>query len=75
MEFFIKDTGIGINQELQETIFDKFMQENIASTRGHEGSGLGLSIVKGIVELLGGRIWLESEKGKGSSFFFNIPVN
>jgi signal transduction histidine kinase/CheY-like chemotaxis protein len=73
-EFYVNDTGTGINQELQATIFDKFMQEDIANTRGHEGSGLGLSIVKGIVELLGGRIWLESEKGKGSSFFFKLPV-
>ena len=74
LEFFVKDTGVGINQEVQPTIFDKFMQENVSDTRGHEGSGLGLSIAKGMVELLGGRIWLESIKGKGSAFFFTIPV-
>jgi signal transduction histidine kinase len=73
LEFFVKDTGVGIKKEIQPTIFDKFIQENTFDTRGHEGSGLGLSIVKGIVELLGGRVWLESEKNAGSSFFFTIP--
>ena len=74
LEFFVKDTGVGISNEVQASIFNKFTQENVSNTRGHEGSGLGLSIVKGIVELLGGRIWLESVKGKGSSVFFSIPV-
>ncbi len=74
LEFFVKDTGVGINQEVQPAIFDKFMQENVSDTRGHEGSGLGLSIAKGMVELLGGHIWLESSKGKGSAFFFTIPI-
>ncbi|MCX6277325.1 MAG: PAS domain S-box protein [Bacteroidetes bacterium] len=74
LEFFVKDTGVGINKELQAIIFDKFMQENPLDTRGHEGSGLGLSIAKGIVELMGGNIWLESVKGEGSTFFFTIPV-
>ena len=75
LEFFVKDTGTGIKKEVQPTIFDKFIQENTYDTRGHEGSGLGLSIVKGIVELLGGRVWLESEKNAGSSFYFTVPVN
>ncbi len=74
LEFFVKDTGVGINKEAQPTIFDKFMQENVSDTRGYEGSGLGLSIAKGMVELLGGRIWLESSKGSGSAFYFTIPV-
>jgi PAS domain S-box-containing protein len=73
-EFFITDTGVGINKEVQPTIFDKFMQENVSNTRGHEGCGLGLPIAKGIVELLGGRIWFESGKGQGSAFYFTIPV-
>ena len=73
LEFFVKDTGIGINRDLQATIFDKFTQENISDTRGHEGSGLGLSISKGFVELLGGCIWIESSKGEGSAFFFTLP--
>ena len=71
-EFYVKDTGSGISREVQPTIFDPFIQENVSDTRGHEGSGLGLSIAKGFVELLGGRIWLESEKARGSSFFFTI---
>ena len=75
LEFFVKDTGLGISQEAQATIFDNFWQENLSDTRGHEGSGIGLSIVKGILQLLGGRIWLESTKGKGSSFYFTIPLD
>ncbi|MEI6433691.1 MAG: ATP-binding protein [Bacteroidota bacterium] len=74
LEFFVIDTGVGINTDVQAHIFDKFTQENASNTRGYEGSGLGLSIVRGIVELLGGRIWLKSAKGEGSSFFFSIPV-
>ncbi len=75
LEFFVKDTGIGINQEVQATIFEKFMQENVSKTRGHEGSGLGLSIAKGLVQLLGGEIRVESEKGTGSTFFFHLPYD
>jgi CheY-like chemotaxis protein len=74
LEFYVKDTGVGINRDVQGKIFEKFMQENVSDTRGHEGSGLGLSIVHGILELLGGHIWLESFQGKGSAFFFTIPV-
>ncbi len=74
LEFFVIDTGVGINQDAQATIFDRFWQENVSDTRGYEGSGLGLAIVKGLIELLGGRIWFESVKGKGSSFFFTIPA-
>ncbi|MEI6433705.1 MAG: ATP-binding protein, partial [Bacteroidota bacterium] len=74
LKFFVKDTGVGIKKESQANIFDSFMQANPSDTRGHEGSGLGLSIVKGIVELLGGSVWLESEIDNGSSIFFTIPV-
>ena len=73
LEFFVKDTGVGINKEVHATIFDKFMQENASDIRGYEGSGLGLPIAKGMIELLGGRIWVESTKGVGSTFFFTLP--
>jgi PAS domain S-box-containing protein len=73
LEFFVSDTGIGISQEIQPHIFEHFMQEESSITRDYEGSGLGLSIVNGLVTLLGGKLRLESEKGKGSVFFFAIP--
>ena len=72
--FFVRDTGIGILEENQKQVFDYFMQENTANTRGYEGSGLGLTIAKGMVELLGGKIWLNSEKDKGTTFYFFIPL-
>jgi signal transduction histidine kinase/ActR/RegA family two-component response regulator len=75
LKFYLKDTGTGISSEKVTVIFDMFTQEEMAMTRGHEGSGLGLSISKGIVGLLGGKIWLESEKGKGSTFYFTIPYD
>lgn len=71
---FVKDSGIGINLNVETNIFDHFFQEDISISRDHEGSGLGLSIAKGLVELLGGRIWVESVKGEGSTFFFTIPI-
>lgn len=72
--FFIKDTGIGISEEDQKVIFDIFHQVDFSNTRGYEGSGLGLAIAKGLVILLEGKIWVESQKGQGSSFFFSIPL-
>lgn len=71
--FFVKDSGIGISEVSKKSVFGSFNQENNANTRGHEGSGLGLSKAKGFVELLGGKIWLVSEKGNGSTFYFSIP--
>jgi PAS domain S-box-containing protein len=73
-EIYIKDTGSGISQEAQDKIFDYFRQEVISSTRGYEGSGLGLSISKGMVELMGGKIRVESIKGEGSTFFIAFPA-
>lgn len=73
LEFFVKDTGVGIGEEAQMAIFEQFVQENSSNTRGFEGSGLGLTIAKEIVKLCGGRIWLHSVKGKGSEFYFTIP--
>jgi signal transduction histidine kinase len=72
---YVKDSGIGISENAQEFIFDSFMQEDFSSTRLYEGSGLGLSIVKGIVTLLGGEITLLSHKGHGSIFNIILPKN
>jgi len=71
--FSIKDNGKGIPKELQKNLFKKFYQADSSKTRSHTGSGLGLAICKGIVDNLGGKIWLESEVGKGSEFFVRIP--
>ncbi|MCX6160806.1 MAG: response regulator, partial [Ignavibacteriae bacterium] len=71
--FFVRDTGVGIKPEARNKIFGIFMQEDTSDTRGYEGCGLGLSIARGMVELLGGEIGFESVKGKGSTFFFTIP--
>ncbi|MFA6404301.1 MAG: response regulator [Salinivirgaceae bacterium] len=73
VEFFIKDTGKGISTEAQQHIYNYFIQEDMTLTRNFEGSGLGLSISKGLVKLLEGEIWFETEKGKGSIFYFTIP--
>lgn len=71
--FYVKDTGVGIPEERQEAIFERFVQANLNITRPHEGSGLGLAIVKAYVEVLKGKLWLESHPGKGTTFFFSIP--
>lgn len=73
LEFFVQDTGVGIPQEQQEFIFERFRQGNESLARKHEGAGLGLSITKAYVEMLGGKIWVESEYRKGSAFYFTIP--
>jgi hypothetical protein len=73
LEFFIKDTGIGIPKDRQQAIFDRFVQADIEDRDVYEGNGLGLSISKAYVEMLGGKIWVESEKGLGSTFYFTIP--
>jgi len=73
LEFFVKDTGVGISEQQQEFIFERFRQGNESLARKHEGAGLGLSITKAYVEMLGGKIWVESESGKGSSFYFTLP--
>ena len=74
LQFFVKDTGTGISEQNQDLIFGNFNQENNAITRGYEGSGLGLSIAKGFLELLGSEIRLESEKGEGSKFYFTLDA-
>ena len=72
-EFYVKDTGIGIAVEAQESIFGRFQQEDSSISRTHEGAGLGLAIAKGMTELIGGIIWVESKKAEGSIFKFTIP--
>ena len=69
----VHDQGIGIALEHQEKIFESFFQVEGGSTRRAGGTGLGLSITKKLTELHGGRIWVESELGKGSSFFVELP--
>ncbi|MCK5820598.1 MAG: PAS domain S-box protein [Bacteroidales bacterium] len=73
IEFFVEDTGIGIPQDQQITVFERFIQVDMTKTRSYEGAGLGLAITKANVELLGGKIWVESKEGKGSTFYFTIP--
>ncbi|WP_074780658.1 PAS domain-containing hybrid sensor histidine kinase/response regulator [Draconibacterium orientale] len=71
--FFVKDTGVGIPENRLHAIFDRFVQADLSLSRAHEGAGLGLSIAKAYAQLLGGDLWEESEVGKGSTFFFNLP--
>ena len=73
VEFYVRDTGIGIPEEYQDKIFDRFRQVEDASKRTTGGNGLGLAISKNLVELMGGKIWVESEPGKGSTIYFTIP--
>ena len=78
IEFYVKDTGIGVPKHRQEAIFDRFVQADIADVRAFQGAGLGLSISKAYIELLGGKIWVESDTDgksgkKGSVFYFTIP--
>ncbi len=75
LEFYVKDTGIGIEKDRQEAIFDRFVQADLENRHAIEGAGIGLSIAKAYVEMLNGRIWLESVKGKGSIFYFTIPYH
>ena len=73
LEFYVKDTGLGISNSQKKIIFERFRQANETISRSHEGSGLGLAISKAYVEMLGGKIGVESEEGKGSTFYFTIP--
>jgi CheY-like chemotaxis protein/HPt (histidine-containing phosphotransfer) domain-containing protein len=75
LQFRVTDSGVGIKKEKQSQIFKSFQQEDDSTTREFGGSGLGLSIAKEIVELYGGKIWVESIKNKGSSFIFEIDFD
>jgi PAS domain S-box-containing protein len=72
LEFYVRDTGIGIPKHRHQAIFNRFEQADIGGTRAFQGSGLGLAIAKANTEMLGGKIWLESEPETGSTFYFNI---
>jgi signal transduction histidine kinase len=75
LRFYVKDTGIGIPANRQEAIFKRFIQADIADKMARQGAGLGLSISKAYVEMLGGEIWVESEEGMGTTFYFTLPYN
>ena len=82
LQFFVKDTGIGIPKDRQEAIFERFIQADIVDKMARQGAGLGLAISKAYVEMLGGRIWVESVEenlsvGKegGSTFYFTLPID
>ncbi|MEO5344990.1 MAG: PAS domain S-box protein, partial [Magnetococcus sp. YQC-9] len=74
LRFFVLDTGIGIASEKMKEIFDRFTQAEVGITRSYGGTGLGLTISLRLVELMGGRIWVESRLGEGSQFFFTLPA-
>jgi len=71
--FYVKDTGIGISEDERDIVFEKFRQVDDSHTRKYGGVGLGLTLVKKLVELLDGSIWFDSELGKGSVFYFSLP--
>lgn len=75
IQFFVRDTGIGIPENKRDIIFDRFRQVQEGSTRRYGGTGIGLYISKSIIDLLGGKIWFDSELGKGTTFYFDIPFN
>jgi signal transduction histidine kinase len=73
LEFFVKDTGIGISKDRLSAIFERFVQADPTDILAQQGAGLGLSISKAYVEMLGGKIWVESEEGLGTTFYFTLP--
>ncbi len=76
MEFFIKDTGIGIRPEILPHIFERFRQADSSTSRQYGGLGIGLSVVRGLVELHGGSVWARSEgEGRGASFIVSLPIS
>lgn len=71
--FYVKDSGLGIEKEKHKIIFNRFAQANLDPVKSEEGAGLGLSIAKAFVEMHNGKIWLESDLGKGTNFYFTVP--
>ncbi|MCG8571833.1 MAG: response regulator [Spirochaetes bacterium] len=74
LKFSINDSGIGMTEEQEESVFDSFQQADTSTTRKYGGTGLGLSICKNLVELMGGKIWVKSELQVGTNFYFTIPL-
>jgi signal transduction histidine kinase len=72
IQFYVKDTGIGIPAEKQNLIFEMFRQADDSHTRSYDGMGIGLSIARKLTEMLGGKIWVESTERAGSTFYFTI---
>lgn len=70
----VSDTGVGISKENQKRIFEKFFQGDSSRTREVGGTGVGLSIVKNLTEEQGGKVWVESQEGRGSTFYFTVPL-
>ena len=75
LEFYVQDKGIGIPKNRQSVIFERFIQADIEDKMARQGAGLGLSISKAYVEMLGGKIWVESDTSIGSTFYFTLPKN
>ena len=74
VEFFVSDTGVGVSADKIPFLFDRFYQTDMRVSREFEGAGLGLSIASGFVQILGGSLWVESEQGRGSTFYFTLPL-
>ncbi|MFC2138387.1 PAS domain S-box protein [Bacteroidota bacterium] len=74
LQVYVRDSGIGISRENQKVIFERFRQSEESNTRKYGGNGLGLAICKGFIERLNGKIWVESDLGKGSTFFIDFPI-
>jgi two-component system, OmpR family, sensor histidine kinase VicK len=75
IKVWVKDKGVGIDSDEIGQIFEKYRQVSSGRNSGHKGTGLGLVICKKIVEAHGGRIWAESQQGKGAGFFFSLPLS